>query len=444
MQQFNKMKKITLIILTLALSFFANAQTDSTINISLDNAIIKALEQNYQILIGKKDLEVSKNNNSWGKAGMYPTVSIGASQSNRFNNAENQMSGDRSDMLTNSINPNLTAQMVLFNGFAIRLNKRNLEVYENMSEVSLKMTLENTITDVIKDYYSIILENEKLKVVKKLMNLSKDRYAYVKLKKDLGVAVTYDVLQFKNNFLTDSSNYLMQLMNTKVAIRNLSKTLGDSKLSEYIPASDFVVNDTSYSLGDLENLMLANNTTLNLQYLNLKVVENSIKLAKSSMYPSLSLGVGADYSNTRLQYFDPSVNSTSYSYGAYASLNLSYTIFNGNNRRRNISNAKIEAEKLKLKTEELEMVMRNNLYTIWQLYENRKQLVKVAEENFKAQKLNLEIASEKFNSGAINSFNYRDIQMAYLNTSYAFLQAKYNLIITENDLNKLTGTILKK
>jgi len=438
------MKKITALVISILIFTISNAQTDSTIQISLDDAIVKALEHNYQILIGKKDLEVSKNNNSWGKAGRYPTVTVGASQANRFSNSESQLTGNRNDMLTNSISPNLSAQMVLFNGFAIRLNKRNLEVYENMSEVSLKMTLENTITDVVQDYYSIILENEKLKVVKKLMNLSKDRYGYIKLKKDLGVAVTYDVLQFKNNFLTDSSNYLMQLMNTKVAIRNLSKTLGDSKLNEYSTITDFEVNDTTYSLGELENLMFANNTTLNLQYLNLKVVENSIKLAKSSLYPSLSLGAGADYSNSNIQYYDPSTTMSSYNYGAYASLNLSYTIFNGNNRRRNISNAKIEAEKLRLKTEELEMLMRNNLFTIWQLYENRKQLLKVAEENYKAQKLNLDIASEKFNSGAINSFNYRDIQMAYLNTSYAYLQAKYNLIITDNDLNKLTGSILKK
>ncbi len=436
------MKKIITIILTVSIAIFANAQTDSTINISLDDAIVKALEHNYKILIGKKDLEVSKNNNSWGKAGSYPTVTIGANQSNRFNNSENQISGNRYDVLNSSLSPNLNAQMILFNGFAIRLNKRNLETYEEMSETSLRMTLENTITDVTNAYYSVILENEKLKVAESLMNLSKDRYEYIKLKKDLGVAVTYDVLQFKNNFLTDSANYLMQLMNVKSSVRELSKTLGDKDLNEYVPTDEFNVNYNVYALGDLEDLMLENNSTLKSQYLNSKLVENNIKLAKSSMYPSLSINAGADYSNSRTELFDPSNVSTGYQYGASANLNLSYTIFNGNNRKRNISNAKIEAEKLQLKTEELEMVLRNNLYTIWQLFENRKQLHKVAEENFKAAKLNLDIASEKFNSGAINSFNYRDIQMMYLNTSYSFLQAKYNLIATENDLKKITGSLL--
>ena len=437
------MKKITLIVLTITISIFANAQNDSTIQINLDDAIVKALENNYQILISKKDLEVSKNNNSWGKAGSYPTVTIGASQSNIFNNSENQMTGERTDLISNSVRPNLNAQMVLFNGFAIKFNKKNLETYQQMSETNLRMTLENTVTDVTNAYYSVILENEKLKVVETLMNLSKDRYKYVQLKKDLGVAVTYDVLQFKNNFLTDSANYLMQNMKTETAKRELSKTLGDNNISNYQPTGNFVITDTTYSLGDLENMMLQNNSVLKAQYLNAKVIENSIKLAKSSLYPSLTIAAGSDYTNSRTEIIDPSNTSNSYNYGAYANLNLSYTIFNGNNRKRSINNAKIEAEKLQLKIEELEMIMRNNLYTIWQLFENRKQLVKVAEENFKAAKLNLDIASEKFNSGAINSFNYRDIQMMYLNTSYAYLQSKYNLIITENDLKKMVGSLIK-
>ncbi|MCF6366801.1 MAG: TolC family protein [Bacteroidales bacterium] len=96
---------------------------------------------------------------------------------------------------------------------------------------------------------------------------------------------------------------------------------------------------------------------------------------------------------------------------------------------------------MNLKIEELEMIMRNNLHTIWQLFENRKQLLRVSEENYKASKLNLDIAGEKFNAGAINSFNYRDFQIAYLNTAYSLLQSKYNLIVTENDLKKITGSL---
>lgn len=437
------MKKSIIILIALFSSFIINAQTDTIISLTLDESIIMGLKNNYQILISKKDFEISENNNTWGNAGMLPTVTAGISQANMFTNSENLLIGERSDLLTNSITPNLNAQMVLFNGFAIRLNKRNLDKFEELSEMSLRMTLENTVSDIIRAYYSVLLENEKLKVTEELMNLSRDRYNYFLLKKDLGVAVTYDVLQLQNNFLTDSSTYLLQLMNSKSAVRELSKTLGDTALNEYEPTDDFLTPDTTYILDELERMMFMNNSALQMQYINTKVVENSIKLAKSSLYPSLTFSTGADHTN--ISGGDLNDNQyTTYSYGAYANLNLSYTIFNGNNRRRNISNSIIEADKIRLQIDELEMVMRNNLFIIRQLFENQKQLLRVAEENYKAAKLNLDISKEKFDVGAINSFNYRDVQIAYINIAYALLQAKYNLISTHNDLRKITGQLISE
>jgi outer membrane protein len=440
------MKKLFLIILTVLSAILVHAQTDSIIEITLEDAVLKGLEQNYQILISQKDLEISTNNNTWGNAGRLPTVSLTANQMNIFSNSEQlDFTGQivRTDLVTNSITPAVSASMVLFNGFAIKYNKKNLEKYEELSELSLRMTLENTLTDIINAYYSVLLENEKLKVTKELMDLSRDRYEYFLLKQELGVAVTYDVLQLKNNFLTDSSSYLLQLMNTNTAVRELSKTLGDSDLNQYLPVDSFITQDTTYVLGDLESLMMENNSTLQMQYMNEHVIENSIKLAKSSMYPSLILSVGADHTNS--MYGDLGEDKiTTYSYGANAGLTLSYTIFNGFNRRRQIDNAKIEADKLQLQIEELEMVMKNNLFTLWQFYENRKQLLRVAEENYVAAKLNLDISKEKFDVGAINSFNYRDIQVAYLNTAFALIQAKYNLISTHTDLKKITGSLLNE
>ena len=42
----------------------------------------------------------------------------------------------------------------------------------------------------------------------------------------------------------------------------------------------------------------------------------------------------------------------------------------------------------------------------------------------------------------INSFNYRDIQLIYLNVSYQRLQAVYNLIGSKAGLTRITGGFL--
>jgi outer membrane protein TolC len=87
---------------------------------------------------------------------------------------------------------------------------------------------------------------------------------------------------------------------------------------------------------------------------------------------------------------------------------------------------------------------RRNLRDTFELYEVRKQLFDVAVENEEAARLNMQIAEERFKAGAINSFNYRDIQLAYLNTALSKLQAVYNLIDAQTELMRLTGNIVSE
>ena len=72
----------------------------------------------------------------------------------------------------------------------------------------------------------------------------------------------------------------------------------------------------------------------------------------------------------------------------------------------------------------------------------RKQLLEVADLGLQSARLNLQIASDKFRAGTINSFNFRDVQLIYLNASLATLEVTYNLISSETELMRLTGGII--
>lgn len=438
------MKKYIILILSIFIFLSINgfAQKKDSLKISLSVAVKKGLENNFGIRISQKDVQKAENNNSWGKAGLLPTVSLGANQINRYDNSASQFTDERNESYMNSLTPYLNVRMNIFSGFSVKISKQNLQQLQSLSEGNLQLTLENTVADIINAYNSVLLENEKLKVTEDLMKLSKDRYKYILLKKDLGLSVTYQVLQEKNSFLTDSSNYLSQLMNTQNAMREFSKVLGDKKITNYKLTDSLEVKDKNFDLAELENQMYDNNASLKIQSINNLILENNIKLSKSSLYPSLSLNAGADHTNSVIKY--NSESSTSYVYDAYVNLSLLYTVFNGNNRNRAIANAKIDAEKSQLQIDELKMVLRNNLYNLYEMYNIRKQMLNVARENCIAASLNLEISKEKYQSGIINSFNFRDIQIVYMNAAFALSQSKYYMIMRYNDLLKITGKILEE
>ena len=57
---------------------------------------------------------------------------------------------------------------------------------------------------------------------------------------------------------------------------------------------------------------------------------------------------------------------------------------------------------------------------------------------------NLEIAKDRFENGLISSFDYRTIQLGYLNASQSRLEARFNLINSQIALLNLTGGLYTK
>ena len=412
-------------------------------NLSLASAIKKGLENNYQIKITESSLEIAKNNNSWGQAGLFPSLSLNAFQSNRYDEGPNQLTGVVQEYNTNILSPAISMNWLLFGGFAVQMSKKNLALLEENSESTTALVVENTIQAIILAYYKVLMEEEKLDILKVIMTLSRDRFNYMQAKKDLGSAVTYDVLQAQNAYLSDSSTFLLQQMAVRTANMNLNLLMAVDAKTIYSLSDEFSNAESTFSFDDLSNNMFANNKTLQNQYINQQLLKNNIKLSQSGLYPSLSMSSGYDFASSRLKYKGlDAITGDAYDY--YVNFSLNFNLFNGGKTRRAIANARITEDIGNLQLDELKQSMQIQLTTQYDLYNIRKQLLSVAQENIKSTKLNLDISEEKFKAGAINSFNLRDIQLLFLNTAFRELEARYNLVQSKTDLLRMSGGIISE
>ncbi len=430
--------KPTYIFLTLLMMIPGFTNISAQQSITLQEAISIGLSNNYGIRIEKSNVEISKKQNNWQYAGAYPSLNFNLGFNNSFN--------ERIDTYneTSLVQPSLRMNWVLFNGFAVRINKSRFGLLENLSEGNAALVIENTIQAIILGYYKIVLEKERLNVMKDVMDLSKDRYDYIKNRKNLGAGTTYELLQAKNAWLTDKSNYLNQQMIYRASMRELGYLLGQKDATEFAPADTLapVLND--YTLSDLKNKMESNNRTLKNQYINLALLDKNIAMEKSARYPALSFTGGSNYS------FYPEGMNDNYDnlkalnkkFSFYANFALSMNIYNGNRVHTNIKIAEIEKEIGDIRTEDIKHMLNNRLLDMYDLFEVRKELAVVAHENLETAKLNLEISTEKYRNGSINSFNFRDVQRGYLQTALYELTALYQLISSHVDLIRLTGGII--
>lgn len=414
--------------------------------LTLEDAVLKGLENNFQIRISEQEYNIARLNNTQGAAGRWPSINIGVNSINRYDNTPsfdtNSMSYTRGDQYTNSLTPNVELRWLLFDGFFVNINKQKLDLLEQYSQGFSTIVVENTLQAIILGYYYALLEQERLKVLRGVKDLSGDRYDYEMLRKDIGTSVTFEVLQAKNSFYSDSTNYLLQELNVKNAFLRLNLLLGEPPEVQFMLVDSFMVNTQNYNLNELMTKTLENNTNLKNQYINQEILKKNIGIAKSDLWPSLSMRAGADFTQGWYDWEKNEANTYLYDY--YGNFTLSFNLFNGGNTRRAIQTAKINEQIGTLEIMQLEQTLANLLVNQFELYSIRKQLLEVANVNLESAELNLEIASEKYKNGTINSFNFRDVQLIFLNASSRKLNAIYDLIDSQTELLRLSGGIISQ
>lgn len=424
------MKYKILIILSF-LSFSMFAQT----SLSLEDAIAKGLTNNYSVLSIKKQENISEINNAWGKVGALPSLDFRAGYSYALDDDKT------TESKTGALSSSVSLNWILFSGFAIRINKHKLAAINELSMGNSAIVIENTLQGIILYYYSALLESEKLRVSEKLFELSKDRYEKMKMQKDLGSSGTYELLQAKNSYLEDKSKLLLQKSVFNNSLRELNLLMGENSEKKYKLVSSFTASSNEYVLANLLDKMTSSNNVLKNQYISLKMKEMDIEIAKSAYYPKLSLSTAASYLDSSTDMgnnITRDLEKTSLSAG----LNLSYNLFNGSNDKRAVRLAKIQKEIGEIEKEEMLLKLSNLMASSLEMYNVRKEMYILAEENLAAAELNLQMSEQRYKSGAISSFNYRDVQQMYMNVAIARLNSIYNLISANSLLVKLTGGLI--
>jgi outer membrane protein len=405
---------------------------------TLDRLIGEALENNYDIRVSNTGFDISQQRNTIGNAGMLPTLMWESG----FNNSFNDRYGN--DNQTGTLQNGVRLNWVLFNGFSAHVRKDRLETLEELSGGNLALVVENTIQAVVLGYYRTLFEEERLSLLREVMQLSEDRLQYVEDRVSLGASTSYDALQARSSWLTDKAALLEQEVAVLTSVRELKYLTGMEKNENLTVSGDLSFEASEFSLDQLLGLIETNNQNIRNQYLNLSLLEKQRVLEQRSRYPRLSTNAGATQNN-QPDALNPGNDLPGASEGYlsyYANFSLSFTLFDGDRINRNIQIARMEEAIGRTNLEEMKHRLQNRLLNLYDTYEVHRELVEVGKENMETNRVNMELSEERFKAGAINSFNFRDVQLSYLQTSLNYYRSVLNLVATHTDLVRITGGIV--
>jgi outer membrane protein TolC len=415
------------------------AQTE----LSAKDAVLRALEGNYQIHIASKQHEINEKNNTWSQAGLYPTIELSAGNNNTIiDNTNNPFTFTPGIILNQSINPAANLNWNIFTGFSIRMSKRRFEQLEEQSANNSMTVIETAIQDVLKGYYTAQLQNERKNLFSSILNLSRERYEYYQIKEKYSGSTSLELLQFKNQYLTDSINYLMQEISYTNSVRNLKLLMNDSTDIEYVLTDDLELAIEEIDFSNAEELMFSQNSNLKNQYISLELQQTNTALQRAFLYPTLSFQAGVNpgwswIKEIKDNAFETDTRSLSY----YGNFNLRYTLFNNWQNRRAIETSKIQEEIAQLSIDEMKFTLSNTLKNLVELYEARTQLVNISTQNIDYAKQAYELGSKRFDLGTINSIDLTNLQNTYENTMITHYENLFNKLDTYLEIVKLTGVI---
>jgi outer membrane protein TolC len=437
-----KNRTVYLLVILFLLPFLADAQ--STAELSLSEAINKALDENHSIIISRNVAEIDENSVTLGNAGYLPNLSLNSSYRESIEDSRlefaNQPGQDVDGSRSSQFNASLDLEWVLFDGFGNRYRLQSLERGRDLSEVQSRSEIETTLLEVINRYLEVSTQAQLLEVTREAVEISNERYQRAKENFEAGGGSRVDVLNAEVNLNQDSVRVVETEVNLNRAKRNLQVLLGDNPSGDVSVQKEFELNQ-QLSLDDLLLKSASNNASLRSAAIELEQARLQLQETQSGRYPQIS--TNASYNYNRLES-DAGQFTFQETDGFNAGITLSFPIFDGFRRNISVQNDRIRVKNSEEQRRLAEKEIESALLNAYETYNSNLFLLEKQQLNVETAELNFERTQLAFEQGQVSNTDFREAQLNLLETRQALISQRVEAKLSEIELLQISGQILNQ
>ncbi|WP_234572102.1 TolC family protein [Rhodohalobacter sp. 614A] len=430
------------------------AQTEQ---ISLQEAINIALENNYLLKQAENNLDLTEHNIRSEYADFLPTVSGRVSGSRT---AGQQFIFDRFsegldpfvDVTSEAVSGSVGADIIIFDGFNNINTLRASQQVQISREESLRRARENVIFTTASRYLQVLLDMQLLEIAEENLVTSQRQVEQVRAQVDVGSRPTVDLYNQEAQVANDELTVTQRQNSLNINKLLLVRQLQIDPLGNY----EFVIPEISdnqeantlamYNLGDLIDQALLNRSDIKSEVADINNLRYQLKIARGSLFPTISASAsissrysdqyslaGADVSFSD-QFFDQQVNRS-------LGLSINIPIFNNWNRMYNIENSKVQLKNAELSLENSRLQVIQEVTQAYNDYSSYLKEFSAAEKSLVASEKAFETQQQRYNVGASTLIELSQAQASYVEAQSNYTQARYNLIFQEKLLDYYLGQI---
>jgi outer membrane protein len=464
------MKK-TLFILSI---FFASSAFSQSTNWGLKQCIEHALKNNLQVKQAELNQEVSEQNLLQNKAAVLPNLSLNASNFYNFGQTIDPFTNRFASSRVRSDRFSLQTGMNIFNGFQQYNSIKQSELNLFASKQDLDKIKNDIALSIASSYLQILFAIEQLNNAQNQTLITKQQIDRANRLLEAGSAAKNVLLDLQAQLANEDLAVINAQNQLDLSYLNLALQLDLKSTQDFSieiptladPTGELIAANADY----IYNSAIGNQPVVKSSETRIKVAERGLDIAKSGLYPTISIGgsLGSGYSGLAQDVIGfqnqqfvigqtllgesvfatqqvPIYEPTKYSKQLNSNFNrsfgfqLSWSLFNGLNNYANINRAKLNFE---ISKNNLEQTKRDLKQTIFRAYYDALAALKkynATKTALNASELAFNNTKTRFDLGVVNSFEFNDSKNK-LNLAKSNLnQAKFDYIFKVKILDFYQG-----
>lgn len=459
------MKRIFLTAVFLSFTVFATAQKKEW---TLQECIQYALENNISIKQSELDVDVSDIQISDAFGNFLPGINASASNSWNTGLTQNVTTGILQTQTTRNFSAGVTAGMTLFDGLRNFKQYQYAKMAKLASEYSLEQMKDDVALFVANAYLQVLFNKENLKVIQAQHQITLEQLERAQALVEAGSLPRGDLLEIRATAANEEQRMIVAQNQIEISLISLAQML---LIKDY---QNFDIVDRDYDVFGSEILEVSVSEVIDVaeeeRYevkvaeMNRDLAEKNLEIAKGAYWPTF--GAFFNY-NTResgagrfiaagldpdepyreigfvqateevvvtpnmateignpLPFFEQLQLNDGISYG----LQLSVPIFNGFATRNQVKRNEVGVLRSEYQLEQTRLDLEANVY---QAYTDARGALKAYEAALIAREAQVqayEYATERYNVGMTNAFDFSQAKFNLENAEIEVVRAKYDYI----------------
>ncbi len=414
-----------------------------TIKWDLVKCIDYAKKNNIQINSLRLSQQISQQELLLSKAGRLPNLSVSASQNFEHlnNSGRNSISqvdsngvaiNNRGSSFVASGSYGLNSSITLYNGGYITndIQQKNLSVQSANLNI---IQQENDITlQITQSYLAILLDKENIVYDIDLVNTTTAQVKVEQQRYDAGSVARAALIQLQAQLANDKYT-LVNAQNSQrgdlLTLKQLLLLPSDVNF-DIVKPDTIAPIDTVTAFHTVEQIALQNRPEVKNGELGVQIAQYDVAKARAGYKPTLTAGGSLNTGYTSVSGQGSLGSQLNNNFTQQVGLTLSVPIFTKRTVKTQVEEAKINVQQSQLNLNNTKITLSQTVERAFINVQNSKSQYDAAQEQYKYSKESYRIASEQLKVGVANTVDFLLQKTLFVQAQQAFIQAKYNELLT--------------